>query len=400
MLKTFSYGLFILFNTLVLSTQAIQLQHVLAVEGRGFLDSPLFPEQHHSLLSLSLQSEFYQEWNRGEKSITFTPFYRYETADKNRRHFDIRELKWLQSGDGWEFRIGIDKTFWGVTESVHLVDIINQTDLVENIDGEQKLGQPLVKFSLEKEWGTLDLFVMPWFRERRYPSKTGRFRTPIPIDFNEAIYQSSREQRHVDVALRWSHSVGDWDFALSHFYGTNRDPNFIFNRQKNNLIPYYGLINQTGLELQATLGDWLLKFEGIYRRPSSQTPFANEDYLSMVSGFEYTLYGFLGTDGDLGVIAELIIDGRGSHASNPLNKELFMGFRWAANNTIATEGITGIIQDLEGQSSLFNLEITQRLSDSVKLSLQTRVWFKVDKKDPLYSFNQDDYIELKLEWFF
>ena len=41
--------------------------------------------------------------------------------------------------------VGAAKVFWGTAESRHLVDIINQTDAVEDIDEEDKLGQPMVK---------------------------------------------------------------------------------------------------------------------------------------------------------------------------------------------------------------------------------------------------------------
>jgi hypothetical protein len=51
------------------------------------------------------------------------------------------------------------------------VDIINQTDLVENIDGEDKLGQPMVHFSYFGDWGVVDFFLLPYLRERTYPGK-------------------------------------------------------------------------------------------------------------------------------------------------------------------------------------------------------------------------------------
>ena len=51
------------------------------------------------------------------------------------------------------------REFWGVTETAHRVDILNQTDQVESFDGEDKLGQPMVNFSWSKDWGTLDLYA-------------------------------------------------------------------------------------------------------------------------------------------------------------------------------------------------------------------------------------------------
>ena len=46
----------------------------------------------------------------------------------------------MRSNRDWSLSIGLGKVFWGVTEFNHLVDVINQTDLVEGIDGEAKLG--------------------------------------------------------------------------------------------------------------------------------------------------------------------------------------------------------------------------------------------------------------------
>ena len=119
-------------------------------------------------------------------------------------------------------RAGVDKVFWGATEVYHLVDIINQTDNVENRDGEQKLGQPMFKVSLERDWGVLDLFLMPYFRERTFSSAEGRPRSQPRVAAELTEYENSREEYHPDVALRWSSNLGDWDLGIAHFHGTGR----------------------------------------------------------------------------------------------------------------------------------------------------------------------------------
>ena len=75
-------------------------------------------------------------------------------------------------GDDWDLHLGVKQIFWGVTEFNHLVDIINQTDLVENIDGEDKLGQPMAHLSLVRDWGILDFHLLTGFRERTFPGRT------------------------------------------------------------------------------------------------------------------------------------------------------------------------------------------------------------------------------------
>ena len=97
---------------------------------------------------------------------------------------------------------GIGKVFWGVTESQHLVDVINQTDLVENMDGEEKLGQPMINFALVRDWGTVDFFLLPGSRERTFPEAEGRLRTTPRVDVEQAVYESSRGKRHIDEAIR------------------------------------------------------------------------------------------------------------------------------------------------------------------------------------------------------
>ena len=135
-----------------LPSAAGELSGSLAAEGSYFFFEPLWPEQEKHSFSLAFESEYHHEWALGA-SFTFVPFARIDSADDRRSHFDIRELNFLWFGDNWEVRAGVGKVFWGTTEFVHLVDIINQTDAVESLDFEAKLGQPMAQFSLLNTWG-------------------------------------------------------------------------------------------------------------------------------------------------------------------------------------------------------------------------------------------------------
>ena len=200
----------------------------IAAEPRLFPQAPLSSAQHkEGNLSIVFQPEFYHEWANGDMSLTVESYLRLDQHDSKRTHFDIRELFWQKVADSWELRIGIGKVFWGVAESQHLVDIINQTDLVENIDGEDKLGQPMVNLTWIQSWGTVDFFILPFFRERTFPGEEGRLRFPLPVDTDHAIYESDAEERHVDWAIRWSHTLGDFDIGAAHFYGTSREPGLV-----------------------------------------------------------------------------------------------------------------------------------------------------------------------------
>jgi hypothetical protein len=107
----------------------------ISFDARLFPKSPEFPDQTDQDFSLAFKPEYYLDWANGDQQFAFSPFFRYDTADDQRTHADIRELFWRIEHKRWVGKIGLDVVFWGVTESQHLVDIINQTDLVENIDG-------------------------------------------------------------------------------------------------------------------------------------------------------------------------------------------------------------------------------------------------------------------------
>ncbi|MFC6668974.1 hypothetical protein [Marinobacterium aestuariivivens] len=115
-----------------------------SLDTRLFFHSPVHSGQDDQNLSAAFQPEYYRNWDDGAQTFVFTPYWRLDANDDERTHADLRELFWRMESEALVFRAGVDIVFWGVAESRHLVDIINQTDLVENIDGEDKLGQPML----------------------------------------------------------------------------------------------------------------------------------------------------------------------------------------------------------------------------------------------------------------
>ncbi|MBT8144644.1 MAG: hypothetical protein KJO55_08080, partial [Gammaproteobacteria bacterium] len=158
------------------------------LELRAFTTRSSTPAIPNSNLSLYLHPEYYHDWDNDR--IVIAPFVRLDENDPERSHADLREAYWRHSFETAELTLGLRRVFWGVTESAHLVDIINQTDLVENLDTEDKLGQPMISLSLIRDWGTVDLFVMPYFRERTFSSQNARLNGPLYIDESAARFES------------------------------------------------------------------------------------------------------------------------------------------------------------------------------------------------------------------
>ena len=385
-------SIFVLSNT----TFANEWSGYIAAEARLFPNDPAFPDQKNQSASLAAQPEYYYEWEEG-RSLTFVPFLRLDTADSERTHFDLRELFGLWVFDGGELGVGVRKVFWGVTESQHLVDIINQTDLVEFPDGEDKLGQPMINLSIPRDWGTLDFFVMPYFQERTFPGQKGRLRTALVVNTDQARFESDAEEYHIDAAIRYTHTIGDWEGGLSYFRGTGREPTFILETDGSGspvLAPFYEQIAQTGLDLSWVVEAWLFKLETIHRTGQG------DGFVAATGGFEYTMTNIAGSRMDLGMISEWLYDTRGDSATTPFENDVMAGFRLAVNDIASTEFLIGLIQDLDSPARVMSLETHRRVGDHFKLEVEGFVFSRQDKKDLLYSLRDDDFIQMTLAYYF
>ena len=385
---------------------AVELSGHVEVESRSFTQSPAYPRQRRHGASLAVQPELYHSFDDRHQSLLFTPFLRLDAADEERTHFDIRELLYQRVFDGAELRAGIGRVFWGVTESYNLVDVINQTDLVENIDREDKLGQPLVNLTLIRDWGALDLFVLPGFRERTFPGREGRLRSEPFIDTERAVYESGAGRQRVDYAVRWSHTLGDLDIGLAHFHGTSREPRLVPACAAPPcdplsveggfvLAPHYDVVHRISLDLQATRDAALWKLEALHE--SGQ---GGDSYLAWVAGVEYTWFGVTESSFDLGLLVEHLYDGRGEGAPHPLENDAFAGLRLAFNDEASTDLLAGVIADAEGDATNFVLEASRRIGDGWKVELEARAWTGVDPLDPMFSVQRDDYVQITLSRFF
>lgn len=341
----------------------------------------------------------------GRHALIVKPFARYDQHDHERSHVDLREAKYRYVNGLFEATIGVDKEFWGVTEFLHLVDIINQTDNVESIDGEQKLGQPMIKASYASRYGTLTGYALPFFRIRQFVDPaTGRPNPGFTVDDHTTLFESGETggsaRRVDDYALRYQNNFGAFDVGLSWFDGTARVPQLLTTGEANrtNGLPklraYYAELTQTGLDVQATLGPWLLKLEVTQSTENHYLPDPNVGgFPSLASaqeeteidratgGFEYTFYNLLASGTDLGLVAEYMYDERKEKSPHPFGNDVGIGLRWTANDPQSTAILVGGLIDLDTDSSSISLEAERRLGRSFKAILEARFTDKVGATD-------------------
>ena len=371
----------------------LKIDGSIGTEFRFFFEDPLYPGQLGTFQpSLLLQPELFHETADGKHQFRLAPYLRYDGEDSRRTHFDLREANWRRIGDGWDLLAGIGKVYWGVAESRHLVDAINQVDGVEDIDEEDRLGQPMLNLNLVREWGTLSLFAMTGFRERTFPGSKGRLRSGLPVRDDDPVFESDLEHWYPEFALRYQHSLGGLDLGAHFMHGTGREPTFTLADDESFLRPRYEIVNQAGIDLQYTSGAWLWKLEAIGREGHGSPFFA------AVGGLEYTVFQIMESNADLGLLAEYLYDGRDADAPpTAFENDVFAGARLALNDTQDTSLLLGAIVDPSDSTAAILVEAERRLGEHWKLELEARLFTgSTEDSATLRDLADDSFVALRI----
>lgn len=349
--------------------QDLQFSPEVGLELTGFPDDPAFDDQFQGFVgAIVATGELSWRSDTGDVQVVLDPYLRYDGRDDERTYADLRRGFLRYFGDGWDITIGADRVFWGVVESVNVVDVINQRDGLENADLDEKLGQPMLRFSTQTDIGNFDVFYLPYFREREFPGVESRLRWPFPVDESAATFERDGDEMAGDFALRYSNRFGGFDVGVSYFHGTARQPRLDFNPAREVFEPFYQSQTQLGLDVQFTSDAWLLKLE------AAQVELGDDTFLAAVGGVEYTFFDVAGSGRDIGLIAEYLHDGRDQVISptTPFEDDLFLGTRITWNDVEDTELLAGAIVDVDGGGTQFSSEFQRRIGDNNLLEVEIR----------------------------
>ena len=381
-------SLFVVFVTTTMSAPThAQLRGAVAVKGRAFAQALRDGRQPQYESNITLQLERSFQWDGRRQELTITPFVRWDPATRERWSFDFRELSWQKHWRRWVLHVGMRQVFWGAVESRNVIDVINQVDL-DGRNGAGKLGQPMINVAWTQPWGTVEFFLLPWFRQRRFAGRAGRLWSPLMVEDDQPTYESSAGSRHVDWAIRWSHTLGRWDIGVGHFVGTNREPRFLRTRDRESrefLSPHYDVIDQTSVDVQFAIGPWIWKAEGATRTPSTGR------YTTFAGGLEYAFAEYFS------VFTEYVFDSRGDSATTSFQDDVFAGIRLITYNG---ELSGGLFVDRGSGNRVFVLDATRRVGEGLTLGLEARLFGGKSGDEPLYALRQDTNVALILTRFF
>ncbi|MEM7219116.1 MAG: hypothetical protein AAF515_12175 [Pseudomonadota bacterium] len=360
--------------------------------------------------STALRLGYEHDWDGGRQALRGRAFARWDSDDERRSHADLRELSWYYTAENWQLQAGVAQVFWGVVEFNHLIDVVNQTDLVENIDMEAKLGQPLAALTLFRPWGTLELYGLVGFREREFPGLEGRITQALPV-LSDGQFEADADRRRFDGLIRLATALGGADLELYHFSGTRRTPRLLpatDTAGEPALTPFYDDVQQSAVSAQTGINNTAVKLEALYQSGGPQR------YVAAALGIEHTLVGILGSTSDLGLVLEYHYDERGNAAFDTIfERDLAVGLRFGRNDQFDSQALFGIVWDHSTDEILLSLEAERRLNDHWRVALEGR-WFLgatpvgrfdsataiADPRNKLGAFADDDYLQLEIVRFF
>ncbi|WP_045461433.1 hypothetical protein [Vibrio hyugaensis] len=328
-------------------------------------------------------------WNDSGWAATFSPYVEYEFQSEE-GFINLRETNVTYAGGNIEWLLGYSVIYWGVTEVYQPVNVVNQYDGRIALGYEEKMGQPMLQARWLPDWGDVQMLLLPFHQPRQFRKPNQRRTLTKPVS-DDVIYSDG--EHHLDSAIR----IGFWqdalDVGISAFYGNSREPLLI--ERSNDWQASYAQIFQLGSELQWTQDDILLKWEGTYKSGEGK------DYLTLVTGFEYSVYGFSFSQGTLGLIAEYAWDNRDSHAPPTIyNNDVFLGVRWQANDIQDTEFLLSGLFDLEQTSPIYKLTASGRVNEHWKWVAEGYYLSSMSSSEPITYLENDTYLSIGAEYYF
>ena len=361
--------------------------------GARLYEHPNEPGRESDRLLLRLAPEW--RWSEGGRQVVVSPALSLEGADNGRTRLDVNELYASTRFGETIVKAGISRLFWGVTESRHIVDVVNPPYLAHHYAAEQRLSTAMLYVAQPTPVGQLEALLLPWERDPESAELEGRPRTALPIA-DDVEHPNGTPPA---FATRLALSQGDFDSHLYFFRGLDRETVLTASAGPSGppteLTPTRRPMRQWGADLQVPLGNFLVKSELIYRSGYSR------GFLAGVVGGEYALSGIGGSVVDVTLLGEYQFDLRPADA--PLagpSHAVYSGFRVALNDPASTEFKIGLVTETATRARLGGATEAGGSRRDGTLEAAMSVFDHVGESPSLKDFAKDSYLEVLAKYHF
>ncbi len=348
------------------------------LEGESYRSSPF------------MESELSGSYEISDFSISGKLYGSWDSKDAGRRYADVREAKISYAPGRFQVSGGIGTFFWGVSETINVVNVSNQSDLRRDIDGKEKMGQQFLNFGMDIGNGSLNIYHFPNFVELSYPDRPS---SKIPIIDSSAIYESEGNSAS---AIRWLHSADSGELSFTYFEGIRRDPVLLPNSDSAQegvgyFIPYYIDTEFMAIDALYFVGDATVKAEMKYGSE------LDKKYIAYNVGFEYPFYPSVPGVQELTWITEYVGDSRGRLAESFGQNDILFGVKgiFGSLGDIDVRALYAL--DLEHGSKYTNFKFDKRLNNYAIVSFQIVYFSDVGEDDiRLGLFESEDFAQVGL----
>jgi hypothetical protein len=366
-----------------------QWQAAIVAEGTAFqsIDSGDYASRGPGEAALVLGASFFVEWDDGRYRGQAEPFVRWDPSGESTR-VDFRDLSVSAIGQRWEVALGMKEVPWGAAESRRLVDLVNQRDLVGGGDDYLRMGQLMIDVTAIRRWGTIDVLLLPWFRERTFDGHSGWLWSPLPVEADRTVFGPGAGTGRLDWAVRWAHTLGPVDLGISHLQGNLREPGFIEIVDSGApavLAPRYDAGGQTGMDVQLAAGGLLWKFEAVTAAPQPRR------YVAGAGGVEY------GVGDYLAVFVEYAWDSRGREATTSFGDDVFVGGRLFLPDG---QVHAGAYIDRRTANTALSAAVDWRLGSAITLGVEAGAFLGDPALEPPFARRQQTRLAVRVSRYF
>lgn len=389
MIRFFLSAFTLLFSGEVVSQS---LSGNISLQNIYFPDDTLYSDIEQDGLSLGsfLNSEY--EFNDSLSSTFSVQLHLGEVGfiDLEQAHLDF-------NSDNISFSIGNDVVFWGKTEVSQINNIINQIDLRNDISGDDKLGQPMLRISYINDQGKIDFFYFPIFKHRKFSDQNHRL-SIVPNLSSDATFYDFASDNTPSFAMRYEQAIDEIDFGVHFFKGIDRTPAFISSGSK--IAPIYSEFSQVGADIQYTNGDIILKSEYNYSHDQLNRNITTSNNWAAAIGIEYTLYGVQQSNSDLTLIGEYSYDSRNDLSLSPFQNDFALGARLNLNNIAGTQIEAFLLKDVDLGTLTSQISYSHRINENLSIAIEGNIMNNISKDDILYNLRYDSNIGFSLIYSF
>lgn len=352
---------------------------------------PFVPQGEDYQNSSYISGEISADWAHNNFSFE-THFYgNWDSKDESRRYTNIQQALLRYSRGNFSVSGGVDTFYWGVSETINILNTVNQSDLRKSIDGKEKFGQSHVSFSYASGVHSVKVFYLPTFNKLEFPYRPA---TKVPVEPDKAVCESGACDG--SSGLRWDVALDTGDLAFSFFRGTRRDPILIPSPELlGTLIPNYVNTQYAAMDGVYFLAGTILKAEYKYGDEIDKSFYAYN------IGIEYPTYPNSTIINSANIVLEHTKDSRDQLAESIGQNDVFIGGRFMLGDLDQTYIRTVVGFDLDHKSKFYDLSFEHRITDYVRLHGKAIYVDDVPKDDTrLFLIENESFVEMSLHFAF